>query len=78
MGIVQFSRGCKFDCDFCSIKSMYRENVRQKNWDILERELKVLNEKILFFIDDNLFYNKESFFKFLQIIKPLKKDGYAK
>ncbi|WP_278571307.1 B12-binding domain-containing radical SAM protein [Fusobacterium ulcerans] len=73
VGIVQFSRGCKFDCDFCSIKSMYQENIRQKNWNILERELKVLNEKILFFIDDNLFYNKESFFKFLQIIKPLKK-----
>ena len=24
IGVVQFSRGCKFDCDFCSIKSMYK------------------------------------------------------
>lgn len=73
IGVVQFSRGCKFDCDFCSIKSMYRKNVRQKSWDIIERELKSLKEKTLFFIDDNLLYDKESFLKFLRIIKPLKK-----
>lgn len=73
VGVMQFSRGCKFDCDFCSIKSMYKGNVKQKKWDIVEKELKNFKEKIIFFIDDNLLYDRESFFKFLHIIKPLKK-----
>lgn len=73
MGMVQASRGCKFNCDFCSIKSLYPAGVRQKDIDEVAREVKESKEKLIFFIDDNLFLNDESAKKLFEAIKPLKK-----
>lgn len=73
IGTIQFSRGCKYHCDFCSIKSMYPCNVRQKDIQCIVEEIKDTNETILFFIDDNLFINKSSAIALFHAIKPLKK-----
>ena len=73
IGLVQFSRGCKFNCDFCSIGSFYRCKVRQKSIDTIVQEIKGIKEKILFFIDDNIFLDEESAFRLFEAIKPLKK-----
>lgn len=73
IGLVQFSRGCKFNCDFCSIGSFYQCKVRQKSIDTIVQEIKGIKEKILFFIDDNIFLDEESAFKLFEAIKPLKK-----
>lgn len=72
IGICQISRGCKFDCDFCSIKTMYR-CVRRKSADMVVEELKRAREKIIFFVDDNLFYDKASASELFEKIAPLKK-----
>lgn len=72
IGIYQLSRGCKFDCGFCSIKTMYR-SVRRKHEDLVYEELKAAREKIIFFADDNLFYDKNSAFSLFRRIAPLKK-----
>jgi radical SAM superfamily enzyme YgiQ (UPF0313 family) len=73
LGIVQFSRGCKYGCDFCSIKAMYPGRVRQKSIDIIVKEIKAMKEKLLFFVDDNLFLDETSAKELFQAIKPLKK-----
>jgi len=73
IGLVQFSRGCKFNCDFCSINSFYNCKVRQKSLDIIIEEIKQIKEKILFFIDDNIFLDEESAIQLFNAIKPLKK-----
>lgn len=72
IGVYQISRGCKFNCDFCSIKTMYK-NVRRKTADMIVEELKAAKEKIIFFVDDNLFYDKESAIELFDKIAPLKK-----
>ena len=72
IGVYQISRGCKFNCDFCSIKTMYR-CVRRKPVDIIVKELKAVKEKILFFVDDNLFYDRLSAIELFRAIAPLKK-----
>lgn len=72
IGVYQISRGCKFNCDFCSIKTMY-QCVRRKSVDMIYQELKKAKEKIIFFVDDNLFYNKESALELFRKIAPLKK-----
>lgn len=72
IGVYQLSRGCKFNCDFCSIKTMYH-CVRRKNEDIVFEELKAAKEKIIFFVDDNLFYDKSSAMSLFRKIAPLKK-----
>lgn len=72
IGVYQLSRGCKFNCSFCSIKTMYR-CVRRKSADVIYEELKAAREKIIFFADDNLFYDKKSALELFQRIAPLKK-----
>lgn len=73
ISVVQFSRGCKFNCDFCSVKVMYPGKVRQKSWDLISLELKNIKEKLLFFSDDNLFLNNETAIHLCKLIAPLKK-----
>lgn len=73
LGVVQFSRGCKFGCDFCSIKAMYPKKVRQKELEVIIEEIKSVKEKILFFVDDNLFLNEETAIALFKALKPLKK-----
>lgn len=72
IGVYQLSRGCKFNCDFCSIKTMYK-CVRRKSVDVIYKELKAAREKIIFFVDDNLFYDKGSAMELFDRITPLKK-----
>ncbi len=72
IGVYQISRGCKFHCDFCSIKTMYKK-VRRKTADMIVEELKAAKEKVIFFVDDNLFYDKKSAIELFDKIAPLKK-----
>lgn len=72
IGVYQISRGCKYNCGFCSIKTMY-SCVRRKSPDMVYEELKNSREKIIFFVDDNLFYDKASALELFRRIAPLKK-----
>lgn len=72
IGITQFSRGCKYNCDFCSIKAMYKGSVRQKDTGSIVQELKNSKEKLFFFSDDNIFYDEASAYK---LLKEMKESG---
>ncbi|MCR4646094.1 MAG: B12-binding domain-containing radical SAM protein [Oscillospiraceae bacterium] len=72
IGVCQISRGCKFHCDFCSIKTMYR-CVRRKSPETVVQELSQMKERVVFFADDNLFYDRDSAMALLQAITPLRK-----
>lgn len=72
IGVYQISRGCKFNCDFCSIKTMYK-NVRSKPPEVAAEELSRMREKIIFFADDNIFADKAAALALFKAIAPLKK-----
>ena len=72
IGVYQISRGCKWHCEFCSIKTMYK-CVRRKSADMIAQELSRAPEKILFFVDDNIFYDRDSALELFRAIAPLKK-----
>ena len=70
--MVQWGRGCPYDCDFCSIKSFYGSGQICRPIDTLMEELETLRSKTVFFIDDNLLHNRKTFKEFLRNITPLK------
>jgi radical SAM superfamily enzyme YgiQ (UPF0313 family) len=70
--IVQFSRGCKFACDFCSIHALFGETLRTRPASAVAETIKKLPRKLIFFADDNLFSNRVKIDELLLAIAPLK------
>lgn len=73
IGLLQFSRGCKFSCDFCSVHAFFKDRVRTKSITAIVEELKAMKERYVFFIDDNLFSDEKAARELFQALVPLKK-----
>lgn len=73
LGLVQFSRGCRFNCDFCSIHAFYKGSVRCRGVSEIIEEIRQRKEKYLFFIDDNIFADKEKAMELFRALIPLRK-----
>jgi anaerobic magnesium-protoporphyrin IX monomethyl ester cyclase len=52
------SRGCPFDCTFCSVTEMFGRKYRLRNSDSVIEELKQYTTKQVFFYDDNFAANR--------------------
>jgi radical SAM superfamily enzyme YgiQ (UPF0313 family) len=52
---VQYGRGCKYACDFCSIHAFYGFHTRQRPVAEVVSEIESLDRKYILFIDDNIF-----------------------
>jgi len=69
---LQFSRGCPFRCEFCDIIVMFGRKPRVKSLEQVGRELdelRRLNARSAFFVDDNLIGNLPAAKKLLQFLK---------
>ncbi|MDI7258974.1 MAG: radical SAM protein [Thermodesulfobacteriota bacterium] len=56
--VVNFSRGCTFDCSFCSESAFYKRKWRRRNPKLIADELQLLKEKYnrdIFYVGDNTF-----------------------
>lgn len=62
---IQTTRGCPFDCDFCSVTSFYGRTYRVRPVDEVINEINHMEKGFLFFVDDNIVgkpaYAKELF-----------------
>lgn len=72
VGLVQFCRGCRFSCDFCSVHAFYPRARFRPVEQVLE-DVKKLKQRYLFFIDDNLFSDPVRLDRLLEGLTPLKK-----
>lgn len=71
---IQFGRGCRFSCDFCSIRAFYQSKMRSRSTNSLVREIASLHpRRAIFFVDDNLFSTPTTLREFLDAIRPLKR-----
>lgn len=69
---VQYSRGCRFACDFCSIRAFYRDSRRHRPLGGMLDELeRIGTRKMVFFVDDNLFGSPRILGELLDAIRPL-------
>lgn len=53
--LVQYGRGCRFNCDFCSIHAFYGTTLRQRSVREVCAEIERAGRRLVFFVDDNLF-----------------------
>lgn len=76
--LVQYGRGCRFACDFCSIHSFYGASLRVRPLDgLLEEIEKLPPNRLLFFVDDNLFGRRSELLALLDAITPLKRRWFC-
>ncbi len=54
---VMTSRGCPYDCNFCSVTKMFGQGYRTLSIDRVMEELKRVKTNFVFFYDDNLTAN---------------------
>jgi radical SAM superfamily enzyme YgiQ (UPF0313 family) len=53
--LVQYGRGCRFNCDFCSIHAFYGSSLRQRAVADVVADIETAGHRLVFFVDDNLF-----------------------
>ena len=70
--LMQYSRGCRFACDFCAISSYFDKKHYVRPIDEVLREVERNENKIVFFVDDNLLSNHEAAKEFLRALIPMK------
>ncbi len=72
--LVEFSRGCKFVCDFCAIQSAYQATHRCRPIDRVIEEVRRVKKpgQMIFFIDDNLTSNIDAAKELMRALIPLK------
>jgi len=69
--VVQFGRGCRFACDFCSVRSFFEGAFRQRPVAEVVRDIEAGGRRRIFFADDNLCANPEALKELLRAIRPL-------
>jgi len=74
---VQFSRGCPFACQFCSVSTVYGKRVRLRPVDEVIAEIKAIRGNNIVFVDDNIFGNPEYAKELFTRLTPLKKNWFG-
>ncbi len=54
IGLVQFSRGCHFNCDFCSVRAVTSGKVRYRPVEDVVAEIEESRRRFILFVDDNI------------------------
>lgn len=77
--VVQTTKGCPFNCEFCSVHAFDGQKIRNKTVDQVLQEIKSIHpigmgykKKAVFFADDNIIANKQFAKELFQALKPLK------
>jgi radical SAM superfamily enzyme YgiQ (UPF0313 family) len=70
--LVQYGRGCRFACEFCSIHAFYGSNLRQRPVREVVAEIEALERKHIFLVDDNIFVDVLKAQELFQALIPLK------
>jgi radical SAM superfamily enzyme YgiQ (UPF0313 family) len=71
---MQVSRGCPFQCSFCSVTAFFGHTYRMRPLDEVKKEVKILlrGQDFIFFVDDNIIGNANyarDLFSFLKGLK---------
>jgi radical SAM superfamily enzyme YgiQ (UPF0313 family) len=71
IALVETSRGCRYNCSFCSIASFFGSRHRRRPTGDIVREIQALEESAVFFVDDNVVGDTEDAKEFFRALEPL-------
>jgi len=74
---IEFSRGCKFNCEFCSYAPIYKQQVTYRNPEDVAIEIKSNPNKFFLFVDENFGNDIEQTSKLCEALMPLKIKWFA-
>jgi len=72
MALVQYGRGCKFNCSFCSIRAFYGNNLRQRPVADVIEDIRRSGRNHIFLVDDNIFVDVDKARELFKALIPLK------
>jgi len=72
VALVQFGRGCRYACDFCSIHAFYGNSLRWRPVEEVVAEIDGVRNRHVFFTDDNLFNDRDRLESLLAAVSPLR------
>lgn len=75
--VIQTSRGCPFDCEFCSIGALFGRKARFRPIGNVIEEIKTMDNQFILFTDDNLAINKKYAKDLFRALIPLKKKWFG-
>jgi len=70
---LQYGRGCPKVCDFCSINAMYGRSLRFRPLEAVIDEVQQIEQRNLFFVDDNLFADLGQLEQLCRALLPLRR-----
>ena len=71
IGLVEAGRGCHFRCEFCAIQAYFDSTQTRRPTDEIVEELKRVDKKLIFFVDDNITSNMAQAKEFFRALIPL-------
>ena len=72
VSLMQFSRGCNFNCSFCSVSKFFNQSHQCRKIDDVLYEIEKDKLKTILFVDDNMVSNKKELKIFLKELIPMK------
>ncbi len=70
--LLQFSRGCKYNCSFCASTAYFKGKQYCRPVDEVVKEIKAQRRKLLFFVDDNIVADRQKAKELFKALTPLK------
>jgi radical SAM superfamily enzyme YgiQ (UPF0313 family) len=72
MHMIQTTRGCPFNCDFCTVTHFFGQTYRTRAIEDIVREIKTVSRRtLIFFVDDNIAGNPKYAKKLFEALIPL-------
>lgn len=72
VSLVQFNRGCPYNCDFCSVSTFYNRHQAQRPVEDVVREIQQAPHKLVLIVDDNVIGVPERAKDLFKALIPLK------
>jgi radical SAM superfamily enzyme YgiQ (UPF0313 family) len=72
VSLMQYVRGCRFDCSFCAVSQYFDRKHYFRAIDEVLAEIEAQDRKFIFFIDDNIASDHKALAEFCHALIPMK------